>query len=397
MAKSLLCFFLIIIPACLAAQPMTILRIDPDNARGGTASEIFDSIRFIPLETTDKSLFGSIDQMEVTDLYFIILDVRSHSILVFDKKGHLHTRIVTPGPGKRFSFFTINRNAGEIIAINNYAGGLLVYNYEGVLLRTEPSPDNIQSLYLFDNKVVLYNIKRSFNTIASNHVLFDLAYSNGYNSISHYVNPYNPNVEDGEYNIGSSMLNYSGENGSCMFSQPFYYRSYQMSDTGVIHKYSFVFPLQYSLPPNFATDSMFKNHRAEYVYTNHDNYKKIYSVEHVYKSGDYIFFAAASGQLKTGADWNYAYNLKNADLISFTRVTGDSSSCYFPIASTMLEDIIAVYGNKIYTSIPAFRLFMIKNSLNKEVNYPDVLNRLFSEGGKNSNSVIIEVQLKPNL
>jgi hypothetical protein len=53
------------------AQVKHTLRIDPDNARGGTTGEIIDSIKFIPLETKKESVFGVIEQMEVTDSLFI--------------------------------------------------------------------------------------------------------------------------------------------------------------------------------------------------------------------------------------------------------------------------------------------------------------------------------------
>ncbi|MEO9021742.1 MAG: 6-bladed beta-propeller [Ginsengibacter sp.] len=52
------------------AQPTTI-RIDPANARGGTTSQIFDEVNYIPLETTKESLFGQIDQLAVTEKYFV--------------------------------------------------------------------------------------------------------------------------------------------------------------------------------------------------------------------------------------------------------------------------------------------------------------------------------------
>src|SRR3954467_7786076 len=63
------------------------LRIDPLNSFGGSASEVFETANYIPLETTKESLFGSIDQLEVTDQYFIILDQNTNCILFFKKDG----------------------------------------------------------------------------------------------------------------------------------------------------------------------------------------------------------------------------------------------------------------------------------------------------------------------
>jgi hypothetical protein len=155
--------------------------------------------------------------------------------------------------------------------------------------------------------------------------------------------------------------------------------------------------MEYSLPANFATDSAFKDKRAQYVYTDQENRKKIYSVERVFKSGDYLVFNAPSGQMTLGDNWNYAYNLKSGSLISFAHVTGDSTSCYFPFASSPFENIETVSGKKIYASVPAFRLLAIKNAIDKKVNYPPALKEFINTATKNNNVVIIEAQLKSGL
>jgi hypothetical protein len=379
------------------AQTTFNLRIAPDNARGGTASQIFDSIKFIPLETTKESLFGAIDQLEVTDSLFIILDRRSRSILVFTRNGKLHTRITSGGTDKFFSFFTIDRNKNQIIVINNYAKGLLVYDFEGKFLRKELCPDNLQSMYSIGRNIVLYNLARPFDSDVSTKVPFDIVYSKGYDSVYKYVNHYDSKVSDGQYNIMYSPINFSGQDGSCMFSLPFEYAVYQINDTGIINKYKFVFPLEYSLPANFSSDSSFKGKRAQYVYTDHDNYKKISTITSVYRIGDYLIFSAQSGQMTMTSDWNYLYNLKNGDVFSFSKVTGDSTSFYIPIMSNMFETANGVYKGKIYSSSPAFTLFSIKDNIKKQVSYPEALLKFFSTGSAKDNPVIIESNLKPNL
>ena len=55
-----------------ALAQSTTIRIDPAHARSGTASQIFEEVNYIPLETTKESLFGKIDQLAVTEDYFIM-------------------------------------------------------------------------------------------------------------------------------------------------------------------------------------------------------------------------------------------------------------------------------------------------------------------------------------
>lgn len=397
--KSFACFvsLLLFCLNLLFAQTNITLRIDPENGRGGTASQVFDSIEFIPLETTSESLFGSIDQMEVTDDYFFILDTRSKSILVFNRDGRLHTRIRSGGNDKYFGYFTLDRVDKRIIIHNRFSNGLLVYDFDGKLMSKEPFPDGTKSLYYFGKNKVLYNLSRPFDANAMPKNSFDLAYSDGFSSIRKYLNPYNPKVENGEYNIEYNPFNFSGEKGSCMFSLPFDYKAYQLNDTGLLRTYKFIFPMQYSLPANFTTDSSYKGHRAQFVYSDRENAKKINAVSNVYKMGDYLLFAAPTGQLKIGSDWNYLYNLKSGNLISFSRVTGDSSSYYFPLLASLLEKVDAVYEGDIYSSFASFRVFAIKNNVDKLVNYPPSIQKLLATGTKNDNPVIVKARLKPNL
>ena len=50
------------------------LRVNPDGAIGGRVSQLIDSVLFVPLESSGESVFGLVDQLSVTDKYFIILD-----------------------------------------------------------------------------------------------------------------------------------------------------------------------------------------------------------------------------------------------------------------------------------------------------------------------------------
>ena len=379
------------------AQTTFTLRVSPDNALGGTASQIFDSIQFIPLETTKESLFGSIDQLEVTDSFFIILDRRGKSILVFNRNGRLHTRITTGGQDKYFNYFTVNKNSQQIIVSNNYANGLLLFDFDGKLLKKQLCPKNVQSLYYFNKNIVLYNLARPFDQSKSLPISYDLAYTKGYDSVFKYLNPYNSKSEDGQYNIMYSPINFSGQKGTCMFSLPFSYTIFQLNDTGVTSKYHFIFPVEYSLPPNFESDSAYKGKRAKYVYQDQDNYKKVSAITCVYRIDDYLIFSAQRGLMTMDGGWNYLYNLKSGNLFSFTKITGDSTSFYFPLMSNLLEIPNAIYNGKIYSSSPAFRLFAIKDNINKQVKYPEDLQYFFNNGSKNNNPVIVEFKLKPNL
>ena len=64
-----------------------ILRVDPKYAIGVTASQLFDEVTFLPLETSQKSMFGAISQMEVARDCYIIYDQDTGYILLFGLNG----------------------------------------------------------------------------------------------------------------------------------------------------------------------------------------------------------------------------------------------------------------------------------------------------------------------
>jgi hypothetical protein len=399
MMRYLIALNLVLFASILRAQPTVTLRLDPDNSRGGSASQVFDSIEFIPLETTKESLFGSIDQLEVTDSLFIILDIRSNSILFFHRNGKFYTKITTGGGSKYFYNFTLDRSAGEIAVMNNFTKGLLVYDLRGKFLRKPPSPDldEVITLYRFPGNITLYNLRRSASCVSKGGTLYDLRYTRGFDSIIRNLKPYNSRSENAEFSRMSNAFNFSGEEGSCMFSMPFDYSLYQFNDTGLLRKYQFIFPLLYSLPANFATDGAYCKLRAKYAYSTPGYESTITALERGYRFGDYLLFSTFNRKMLSNGDYNYAYNLKTGSLISFTRVTADSSSYYLPILSSAFEIIGTVYHGNIFSSVASFKLFAIKNELDKKVTYPKSLEAYFANGSKKDNSVIVQFKLKPGI
>ena len=64
-------------------------------------SEVADSIRYIPLETSDSCLVGSVDKMLRTAKgeYILVDKEKSRAIYVFDAAGHFLNRIGKCGKG----------------------------------------------------------------------------------------------------------------------------------------------------------------------------------------------------------------------------------------------------------------------------------------------------------
>lgn len=102
-------------------------------------SDIFESINIVRLETKNESLIGRIDKiLYYNDMFFIMDQVQSKGVFVFDATGRFLTRIgrVGKGPGEY--------DMPNDIAIDPFAGHIMVYNHAG----------NKMLAYGFDGKFI---------------------------------------------------------------------------------------------------------------------------------------------------------------------------------------------------------------------------------------------------
>ncbi len=63
---------------------LPVIEINPQSAKEGLLSDYFDSIRYIPLQTFDTIVLGSIKKIEHADNKFYLADGISNLIYVFD-------------------------------------------------------------------------------------------------------------------------------------------------------------------------------------------------------------------------------------------------------------------------------------------------------------------------
>jgi hypothetical protein len=71
---------LLLITKLAGAQSAQTLYFDPASTIGAPVSRLFESVTYIPLETTRQSLFGQISQLVVTAQYFIVFDYDTQAL-----------------------------------------------------------------------------------------------------------------------------------------------------------------------------------------------------------------------------------------------------------------------------------------------------------------------------
>lgn len=120
------------------------IAIDIDRAQALKTSTLFDTVEYVPLESSDSFLLSGINHLKLTqqqDIYFI----SDKSFFLFDgKTGQGKTRISRLGnaPEGYISVFDayLDESAGQIELLDNNGKKVVIYDVSGNYLRSIPLP-----------------------------------------------------------------------------------------------------------------------------------------------------------------------------------------------------------------------------------------------------------------
>jgi hypothetical protein len=405
---------LILSLGCLAANAQVKkIMIDPANVMGGTTSKYIDSVAYIPLETTKESLFGRIDQLEVTDQYFVILDQATDAILFFNKNGHFHHKVTNIHFDRIFKMISDpNHPTGTIRSFSIdplkhllyiesifEVGYLYIFTEDGKRVGKTILPDHTYD-YFFINGGSRYcrqirpYLKGDFNTYKP----YDVAWQKDSSAPYQYLFPVNFEKDGYLTDISFHKKYFHGSAGDSTFiyTPDQEYNLYELGASGIKNQYQLLFPQQYALPVNFATDTAYANKRQAYL----REHKVIRNIQNVWKMGDYLlldFLVPETGLVKGGA-YNLMYSLKTSRLISFDHLSPDAKTWQLPVTGYMRTEILGCKGNNVYFSFPAVTMFnMLEEIGDKHPPFDENLKHFFKTQDRKSNPVLLLLKLKSNL
>jgi hypothetical protein len=399
--------FLFFIPA--AAQDSSdhntlTMRIDPSAASGGPVSRVIDEISFIPLESTPVSAFGAINQLEIADRFFIILDMQTNAVLIFDRSGSFHAKIEGKNIGYKgqnsmylFRFDKLNGliqiPSEEFFLCFDLDGKLVtkkrIYNYGDILLNIN---DKIMAYYSYRAD------SRNRDSVTNELILAD-----GKNIQKRFF-PYNlkyASLKSRDIIYSSHSNLYSYNDTSAWFLRPYDYTIYNLSPGKLNPAYRFIFPIQNSLPDKFTSDSSFNNKRRLFIQANKS---VIYEVSNFFRVGDNIFFRLLNFDYE-GND-TYIYNIRSQNLISAGKIFPDDSSFFLPVTDAQVGGIdfkdkgfLTTDGKCLYTFYSSLLLFRQKEATeNKKPRYPQLLSRYFEhKQNEKGNPVLVQIKFKDEL
>lgn len=233
------------------------------------SSDLFKhNIKYLPLETTDESLFGEISQLVITANSFIVLDKKTKSILTFDHNGKFKSKIKRIGGGPQE--YKIPKN----IAFNSFTNSIeILDNTRGIIQRYDAETGTYQSTlkagftlnsfypiekdkYLFHIDSYLFNDQRygQISGLQKQLLIGKETKEGKVHIISQHI----------DYIENSGLLNYGAQNyikpgidDDILISTTFNDTIFSFSDKGLKSKYALNFG-QDAIPKDFFPNSDFK-------------------------------------------------------------------------------------------------------------------------------------------
>lgn len=208
-------------------QEIPVLSVDynvhPDPAKVEEMQQSMQ-IRFVPLETTDESLFrGRSSRLSKYGNHIFVADYTQECILVYDGKGNYQNRISRKGEGPE-EYVSIMEMAvnNNLVYVLDIRGKVQVYDFEGNYIKGVPLKHGGSQLYVTEKEEIY--IGRSFKNKTQ-----WLVYDNQ-GTILHEYFP--PNDKLANFEVPKTSVNTVGAyNGGIYIANYLDYNIYWLKDT----------------------------------------------------------------------------------------------------------------------------------------------------------------------
>ncbi len=384
------------------------LRIDPKYARGATASELFDEITYIPLESTKESTFGSAQRLQVSQHCFAFFDYSTKSVFIFDKMGKFNGRIGslpmlnnTDQLAMALYNFVLNMSSEEIYVVydvgdKKHRKRLAVFDSHGKLLQSRALSEE------FDEMGISFAFLDSNRTIFSSGNYYDKNLAPDYLYVFHNFDSLAARTLPQQ---ASDPLNKSWHN---QLDQPsvssegaMWYRLYDKTvyyttAAGALNSYRFILPAAITLDSTFYGDeSVLKTEQGVNVYLQkHQNF--ISYLSSLQKTKNLIGFSFVRYNYSLPSD-TYLYSLSTGTLYGNIKITPDSLCYSLPLFNA--SEIAGMDDGYIYLFIPSFSMFVTADA-NKDRPWKSnpILNAYFANAqNRKGNPVLARLKIKNTL
>jgi|GEM_PF-1899023 len=316
-----------------------------------------DSVKYVKLELTDKSIIGYIQKVVVFKNRIYVLDTQTSSLFVFDINGKYIFKIANlgQGPGEytQLDFFDIDRKKEQIVLTDLMGNWVMRFDLQGTFLQKMKIPLWVEGVVPNNDKgLVAYANFRDNKTTMNNE--FNIIYMDSAMKVRKAYFPYNSSrIEELniKFSTPQSSVFYSFKDNFCFFS-PYGNNIYEIDGEKLLRKYTFDFGDKSFDVNTSPSDDLEKVKQ----YIDDNNFYFIHGVQETNKLLMFSFSAPNSPQLYQGY---YSKGSKKLLCSPFYFVGKEGQFDPFPP--------IATYNSWIISELSVDYLLSLRNDLSKQV------------------------------
>ncbi|MFT3903001.1 MAG: 6-bladed beta-propeller [Niabella sp.] len=403
----------------LFSQDLPKIRINPYNVYGGTVSEYFSKVDYIPLETNQESLFGDAHELVITDSTIVASDWDTKSVLFFTLDGKF-IRKVKNNSGKAFRIMydpvSNKMLLTPFVVFVDTEEKTSYYTIDG--LPTSAPAFKLQALAddpfklrrvisLGDNFFAVTNSCIYLMGSKPPNKEYALVEIYEGNRLHRSFLNFNPSKTPGicAFSGGVSVENTAVKDGRFYVSAPGSHIVYEVSRDAAIPKFQIVFPADLTIPDSImnATDAK----KIESLRMNFGAFsgETIIGVNDLFLLDNYFCFRVQRRVISMGTSssdqanlYNFIYDTLTGRTASLERIIPDEMSYFLPFANPRrMVSRGYNYDNKgnVYNVLSSLQMFTAREDTKlKKTKYPPMLQEYFKTQNKKSNPVIVKMKIK---
>ncbi|ATL46705.1 hypothetical protein COR50_05650 [Chitinophaga caeni] len=398
-----ICILVNLLTNKLHAQDSMEIRIAPNYAMGGKCSELFQSVRYIPLETSKKCIIGRVRKLYVAKDNFIVYDDTRNQIVIFDRNGKYLSKINDLSGSSKIPAWDILFENISIDYVNNKI--IVLPNYVHEKIRDIIFEFDFNGKLLAKRKFDVSNFGRSFASLGDD--AFFIKYEQGGSLWKTLKKKYtfavikngkvlsnilpcseHPILENQDNLFVVNMVEkWAKGTQSVFFNQAYKDEIYEIDTGGVRKKYKLILPIEYSIPTDFLSNSIYNGKRLDTLIAHN---KWVYGFDEIYGQDDILLLKYLNTE-NNNYNKYLRINFLNGMFYSFNFIEPDTLSYYLPVVS----DVLVMANDKIYSALNT-RDLMDAYSRNtfKKVYKENSSVPIISSINKLSNPVIVEITPK---
>ncbi len=335
---------------------------------------IYDSVRYIKLETKKECLIGNVDDILLGDSTIVVMDKYiAQAAFLFDYNGHYLGQLSKMGRGPK-EYLRVSDVAlfgGKIVLLDEIKGKMMFFDERGHYLDEIDSEIFATAVEFIDSDNILFDISERYSVGHKPYGDYSFVLKNRNMDIKYLFGK--PNHGKGFNFCRTVNLIKCGDSiyGNVNYMDVIYV----LDKDGARAKYNLVLkPYSGSDFPFTTQDELFENHRR-YSYFNGEFIEL--------KDYSYIFYRAHENE----NIYSLLYNHKTKTTRAISNGFDDPMSCffYFPIARYS--------DNTLVCAVKSSQMNWFKGTLNDALQDSEMLQNLYSDISNDSNPVLFFYQI----